>query len=1052
MASAGTGKTYALTGRLLSLLSLGVPFERIVALTFTRAAAAEILDALVNRLARAATDPATAAREAAMLPGNGRGPGYRFLGLLRQVLDGMHRSPIGTLDSFLARMVRLFPFEFGLSGDFSILDGHDLVLEKRRVLAAILRDGETEAQRAARGDFLEAFKRATFGSEEKRLHDLLDRFVSDYHDLYLNAAPPRAWGARDRIWPTGKTWWRVLTQGERETAVKVLKQCLDFDGLAEPQQERLAAFLEMAAGFGPGSIVTSPGNDLLKKLLACRPDLQTGAAEVVVQRRRVPLGPEACAAALRLAGHIVACTMESRIEATRGLRDILERYEVVYAREVRRLGHLSFADLTHLATRGLDAETRLALDFRLDGFYDHWAIDEFQDTSRSQWAAVVPLLEEVIQDAEGRRTFFAVGDVKQAIYGWRGGDSRLLGEVRDYYGIPGDHLSQSHRCAPAIVAAVNGVFGDLTASGLPAAVAARWQGLWQRHESAVRHTTGWVEVREVPRSEEQAEAWHEAIGGLLLEAQPWQRSLSSAVLVRSNAQGQAITESLRARGIPARWTGDKAIADNPVVEAMLDLFRFAEHPGDTFAWQHLLMTPLRGAFGDRPESAADRLSVDVLGLIRDHGFAPAVESWLERLSACRDLDGFSRSRLRALLDAAEAYDRSGRRSCLDFADFVASYTVSDVPAERTVQVMTVHRSKGLGFDVVVAPLFRGRQGLGSASGADVLLGPREDGSGARRWILLAPPKDIAESDEALAEAGREAAEEACFEELCVLYVAMTRARRGLFLLLPPPPRSPGALHLHTLVRARLCGDAAPAGCLARLGEPESVLGARGEARAVPAAKGQGKGAPCQAEGKRRRYPRRTPSVHGITGRRAGDLFLPAARQGVCVGAAVHAFFEHLTWLNEVPLDEMLERWRLRVGRTGVDLTSAEGIIRGALEAPDFRRALARPAGRVALWRERSFEVLLDGEWVSGTFDRVVLTSDEAGRAESVRVLDFKTDRVAGAEEIEGAVGTYRSQLGLYCRVLRLLTGVEAMSIEGSLAFTHCGRVVPVTSPGTPVRR
>ena len=73
----------------------------------------------------------------------------------------------------------------------------------------------------------------------------------------------------------------------------------------------------------------------------------------------------------------------------------------------------------------LQDSRRMDIDYRLDGTFDHWLLDEFQDTSTIQWMALRELLGEVLQDESGRRTLFYVGDVKQAIYGWRGGDAGI---------------------------------------------------------------------------------------------------------------------------------------------------------------------------------------------------------------------------------------------------------------------------------------------------------------------------------------------------------------------------------------------------------------------------------------------------------------------------------------------------------------------------------------------------------------------------------------------------------------------------------------------------
>jgi len=133
LASAGAGKTYALTNRFVRLLAGGALPERIVALTFTRKAAGEFFDVILNKLAAAAADPAAAARLAAEIGEPGLG-GADFLRLLRAVTDAMPRLSLGTFDSFFARLVRTFPLELGLAGDFEILQEHGARLERRRVL------------------------------------------------------------------------------------------------------------------------------------------------------------------------------------------------------------------------------------------------------------------------------------------------------------------------------------------------------------------------------------------------------------------------------------------------------------------------------------------------------------------------------------------------------------------------------------------------------------------------------------------------------------------------------------------------------------------------------------------------------------------------------------------------------------------------------------------------------------------------------------------------------------------------------------------------------
>ena len=134
-ASAGTGKTQALAERLITLVKGGVEPQEIVALTFSRAAAGEIFERFVSLLAERAKDDPSCAK------------------LLRKVIATQHLSQIGTLDSFLMRIVRSFPLELGLEGRVEIMDDYRANQELARTSFGILRRTDVSARRA----FFDAF-------------------------------------------------------------------------------------------------------------------------------------------------------------------------------------------------------------------------------------------------------------------------------------------------------------------------------------------------------------------------------------------------------------------------------------------------------------------------------------------------------------------------------------------------------------------------------------------------------------------------------------------------------------------------------------------------------------------------------------------------------------------------------------------------------------------------------------------------------------------------------------------------------------------------------
>ena len=134
-ASAGTGKTQALAERLIALVSAGVEPQEIVALTFSRAAAGEIFERFVTLLAQRVEE------------------GKAGVELLRKVIETQHLSLIGTLDSFLMRIVRSFPLELGIGGAIEMMDDYEAAVGRARVSSAILRRTDAATKRA----FDEAF-------------------------------------------------------------------------------------------------------------------------------------------------------------------------------------------------------------------------------------------------------------------------------------------------------------------------------------------------------------------------------------------------------------------------------------------------------------------------------------------------------------------------------------------------------------------------------------------------------------------------------------------------------------------------------------------------------------------------------------------------------------------------------------------------------------------------------------------------------------------------------------------------------------------------------
>ncbi|MCB1206801.1 MAG: UvrD-helicase domain-containing protein, partial [Verrucomicrobiae bacterium] len=408
LASAGSGKTWQLTNRYIALMALqlrsGQPVapERILAATFTKKAAGEFFDSILLKLAEAASDP----KKAAALAGDRDDPLAAVLAtltpedytrLLRVFISRLPRLFLGTLDSFFANLLRAFPAEFGLTGDFETMDDYRSALARAQVYESVFTrrpfsgKGEDPAQTA----FLEAFRLATLGSDENRVAKQLDGYIDDLHDLYLNAPSAERWGNADAIWENGGSQWFVegIDSGAESRRLDTALKALEADG-KKVEWKFWDEFLDEVASFQPGLPLPGRIKYVAERVLPLWREVLAGCAAVKFNRTVHELSADACEPLRRLFQWIVGGELKAKLARTRGVHELLHHYEVAYADEVRRRGLLTFQDVQLLlAGRGEgDAgdspiftqipgdDDRLRIDYRLDARYDHWLLDEFQDT------------------------------------------------------------------------------------------------------------------------------------------------------------------------------------------------------------------------------------------------------------------------------------------------------------------------------------------------------------------------------------------------------------------------------------------------------------------------------------------------------------------------------------------------------------------------------------------------------------------------------------------------------------------------------------------------
>jgi ATP-dependent helicase/nuclease subunit A len=995
LASAGSGKTFQLGNRVIGLVAMGVAPEKIVALTFTRKAAGEFADSVLTKLASAASDESIAS----VLRDDLAIADADFGQALEKVVRALPRFTLGTMDSFFSKVVRGFQYELGLTGGrFDLLEGSRAAAATDAIMTSIL--GET-LENESGDEFLHAFRRATIGKEEQGVIEGLRGFVRSWQSRYRNAHGT-VWG------PESLAGVRIEDWEERKQArVAIVLRGLEGieftrKGQRESLEKVIGSFAEHT--IGSGSLGGSSG--LMDSVMKAA-DSSSGPMALKHYKEFLVGGP--AGDALRELVNLAArCEMAAALQRTRAVREVVAVHDERCEKQLRRRGLLGFDDVKILMgewVTGEDARLRReAVDFRLDSRHEHWLLDEFQDTSRADWTGLLPLIDEAAGDGDG--SMFIVGDNKQAIYAWRGGEVGLFDEVTERYrgGLEIEEMAESWRSCPEVLSLVNLVCRDAaTMKELFGDAAEKWNCPEHFPAAPLMKPTKRGEAR-VEVVEGKWEERLERLGSLLGELRIGERPLTCGILVRSNSQVRKIADDLRAKGFDVIEEGKREPSkDNPVGIAIGHLLKWLANPADSSAREVVEMSPLRESlrkrFGDHWQQAWEGL----LGTVSGKGFAAMVEEIVEDLWV--GWSDFGRRRAGDIIAALGGLDDRGGATPREAAEWIERLEVSQSPGVAAVQVMTIHKAKGLGFDVVVLPDIP-NDSIPSAQYFDVAEG---DG-----WITETPPKWARDLIPEMREAEAKWAAAQRYESFCMLYVALTRSKRGLYILLEPPSNSQPAdkpslanwLMRSTGAEGRT-GTTYQSGSADWLEEIPASPATRANS-AVPAL-------PRATPGRERSTPSGGKIRDGISGGQNPS--------GMRFGSEVHAAFEKVGWVDETVPD-------LPAGDAG-------RMVAEILTNPGLRTIFERKSRPIQCLREQPIDALIDGKWLSGVIDRIHLHHDESGKVGFVEVIDFKTDRV---DDIAILEQRYSNQMNCYREVMKLAyphTNIVCILLSTACRQTIC---------------
>ena len=1082
-ASAGTGKTFQLSDRIIGLLlRKEVKPEQIAALTFTRAAAAEFVVRVVSKLKHAAEAEDNAALK-------GKTPDdvqknervylckrlrldylqydrARFQELLRSTLLASNRLTMGTLDGFFAKLVNNFSLEVGISSG----------------VAMTVPDSEADNNR------LEALNYALQGADRERQAQLLAsladyndeknsaspienllKMAKNHHELYTLSPEESKWGQESKIWGLEPPVWAgyaIKTENGRDW--DIVNAWIDetFITKTPKAMETLKGVVACGrASCGDAAIILN----FLNVVLHAKPGQP---ASLSYNKNPYSLSPEQVVAARNVTLAIVDRLVTARFKQTRALYACLNSYEAAYKKINREGGRLGFSDYVTLllSTPELD---KLDIEYRLDCTIKHWLLDEFQDTGTQQFDVLKRNLAEIISAPPEDRTAFVVGDPKQSLYEWRAGNRRLLTQVGNDIVKGGGHLEpmdETRRCAPPVLDLVNAALGHLSpeiftvqanqTEGFSPLAAAEWTEVFSE-QKAIRPDNGvfpkgeasWIKL---PKSKTEDDCvtqakWiaahlHQCSGGIVGEDGRLRPGMTCAILVSKNDDATVITDTLRREGIEATDEAKlSAMKDNPTTVGLISLLHATVHSDNGLPKGFAEMSPAANAFirrcGGWPFACAR---------IASNFAAKGAEALVNELTCEIDYAGdrgFIRKRIGQFRTLAAHYDLNGERDLEGFIAFCENTKMRDKADPRTVQVITIHRSKGLEYDVVYMPCLNDSKIRMSQPRSGQLLtlqGPDFKPS----WLLCSPGDAVTRLDQRLAAAQAEAKAESGYGSLCKLYVGMTRAKHRVVLIsnklsddqakafakndttydialflekvLPDKKCSPLPLNKQPIAEVIWTSDANDNGWITTRISAEEKKAAKLGTSPKLSAVDTSSFTPAS------RLKRVLPSKGKKHFTRAWQPQTDEAK-GMGFGTVVHGYFAHLEWDAEVFLAKIADLPMDEVSNP-VKAKAMERISR-CLALPEIRQALlTKPSSDTLLWCERDAVLRNEkGEYVSCQFDRVHIVPGKRAT-----IFDFKTDGGTLPKLLEN----YRSQMSMYRDAVAKLAGLKAEQVEVYLVHAH----------------
>jgi ATP-dependent helicase/nuclease subunit A len=1088
-ANAGSGKTHVLAQRVINLLLRGTDPAKILCITFTKAAAANMATRVFDQLAEwtalgdTALDKAIAASTGTVADAAQRARARRLFASALETPGGLK---VQTIHAFCTRLLHQFPFEADVAARFTVLDE----ASTWQLLDELTLDVLLEASAAPDSPLGRALAGAIVAAADQTLKEMIGEaiFKRDVLNAWIKRAGGLPQAASELSRQLGVDPDDALVAAENDFLGRSLIPAAEWPALLAIFAAGSASDQKHTDALEAARIAS--GRDKIDAYIKVFCTTTLEPRKNIITKKLAEASPQWLERLLAEQDRVCALLARERaIKARdRSIALITIAAEVIarYRAEKDRRALLDYDDLID-KTLALFGKTSAAwVLYKLDLGIDHLLIDEAQDTSPKQWDIIKTVASEFVPGGSRQfvhRTVFAVGDEKQSIFSFQGAAPRAFADNRRHFEqqfreVQGAFVTKrfeySFRSGPGILGAVDAVFQreqafqGLTADPVPTV-----------HQSLPDAAPGLVEIWDLikPDEKREIEGW-DAPFDRTSEQSPrvvlarriaatvtaWRtngtRPGEVLILVRQRGSlFEAIIRALKDAEIPVAGADRLKLIEHIAVMDLLVLADTVLLPDDDLALATLLKSPLFGLNDDQLFELAWNRKGSLRAALRakagEDEFFSAVDGALDDLGvAARAMSPFAfyahvlgarkgRARFFARLgyEAADAldeflnlaldYERRETPSLQGFAAWLRGANAEvkrDMEMDRDeVRVMTVHGAKGLeARHVILADTITKPSGP-----RDPRLLSLEEGSAAPIVWATARGNDVG----AMAQA-RDAAQRATADEYRrLLYVAMTRAIERLVVCgAKGPNKIPDGCWYHLVEAAldplsvREPADAGGGEVRRFYKSKPQALTPPGDTKSVATATAVPAWLKQTVKPERpsRRVVRPSDAASEDQPRFAGSGDRDAALKR---GTLVHRLMQSLPDIAPERREEAARRYLARAGQDFDEAArvAMAGQVLRLLADPSFA-ALFAPGSRA----EVSIAGKLTGRGgetllIAGQIDRLAVTADE------VLIADYKTNRPAPAQ-IADVPKPYLRQLALYRAVLQKL--YPARNIRAALIWTE----------------